>query len=317
MNKPFVWALYGARHRLRNIKALRKMIPPCKRERLRSPEASLLLAEKLRGKEAFLAGRMGLFETAAVRASVFGRKKNYDVVMKNIYDCAGFFPNDSAYLERFSDCMLDCIRGTDIYAANNEPMEGYLIDEYLPAESTVARSINLYSVYEPQINWTEALKGKKVLVVTSFPESVKHQYAGREEIYRGSNKLPEFELLTYRSLMTIGDMRDERFADWFEALDFMKGEILGMDFDTALISCGAYSYPLGLAVKEAGKQAVCMGGVLQILFGIMGRRWDGSRYGGPEHMPEELKKWYNDSWIYPLEERPEGADKVEYGPYWK
>ena len=60
-----------------------------------------------------------------------------------------------------------------------------------------------------------------------------------------------------------------------------------------------------------------MGGVQQIIFCIMGRRWDGSRFGGPEHMPEKLKAYYNDAWIYPLEERPAAADGVEYGPYWK
>ena len=70
-------------------------------------------------------------------------------------------------------------------------------------------------------------------------------------------------------------------------------------------------------MKQSGRQAVCMGGVLQLLFGITGRRWDGSRYGGPEHMEERVKLWYNDSWIYPIEERPAEADKVEYGPYWK
>ena len=318
MKKPLAWALYGARYRLRNSNAtLKRKIHPCKRDRLLSFDASEVLKGMLEDDKAFLAGRMGLFETAAVRAYVFGREKNYEVVMQNIYDCAGFFPNDVSYLERFSECMTDCIKGTDLYAANNEPMEGWFMDEVLPAEAVVSRNINIYNVCDPQINWTEALEGKKVLVVTSFPESVEKQYARREEIFKGTNKLPEFELKTYKSLMTIGDMKDERFADWFEALEFMKKEILEIDFDTALISCGAYSYPLGLAVKQAGRQAVCMGGVLQLLFGITGRRWDGSRYGGPEHMEERVKLWYNDSWIYPIEERPAEADKVEYGPYWK
>ncbi|MCR4584973.1 MAG: hypothetical protein K5686_04545 [Lachnospiraceae bacterium] len=318
MKKPLTWAAYGIRHRLRCNERLVKKIPMCRsRKSIRSPEASLLLADKLKEGRPLLAGRMGLFETAAVRAYVFGRKKNYGLVMENLYNCAGFFPKDSAYLGKFSDCMTDCIKGTDIYAANREPMEAYLIDEYLPQGAALVGSIKLYDFFDPLINWTESLEGKKVLVVTSFPESVRQQYARREEIYKGSRKLPEFELLTYRPLMTIGDMRDERFETWFDGLEFMKREILALDFDTALISCGAYSYPLGLAVKQDGRQAVCAGGVLQILFGIMGRRWDGSRYGGAEHMDPKLKAWYNDSWIYPLEDKPADADRVEYGPYWK
>lgn len=58
-----------------------------------------------------------------------------------------------------------------------------------------------------------------------------------------------------------------------------------------------------------------MEGSLQILFGIMGKRWDGSVFGGK--MREDVAKYYNDNWIYPIEERPVDASKVEYGPYWK
>ena len=97
----------------------------------------------------------------------------------------------------------------------------------------------------------------------------------------------------------------------------MKKEILAIDFDVALLGCGAYGFPLAAGIKKAGRQAVYMGGVLQILFGILGRRWDGSRFGGIEHMDESLKRYYSDAWIYPLEQRPADADKVEYGPYWK
>lgn len=154
-------------------------------------------------------------------------------------------------------------------------------------------------------------------MITPFNRSVERQYAIREKLYQGSDILPGFELLTYKSQMTIGDLNEGGFKDWFEALDFMRDEISRLDFDIALVGCGAYGFPLAAEIKKMGKQAVCMGGVLQILFGIMGRRWDGSRFGGIGHMPEKLKRYYNDSWIYPIEERPGEADKVEYGPYWK
>ena len=117
--------------------------------------------------------------------------------------------------------------------------------------------------------------------------------------------------------MTIGDLNDNGFKDWFEALDYMISGISRIDFDTALIACGAYGFPLAAEIKKMGRQAVCMGGVLQILFGILGRRWDGSRFGGIAHIPEQLKRYYNETWIYLREERPAAADGVEYGPYWK
>ncbi len=317
MKHVLSWLYYGTRYKLRSNGKIRKKLGMCGRDTLKIKDASEKLCELLKEGKPLLAGRMGLSEMAVTRACYFGKKKNYEAAVKQIYDWSGFFPNDLSLIEPFTKLMTDCISKTDVYAPNEEPMEAYFIDKFLPGDAVVSNSLRLYDIYCMDVNWSEGLKGKKVLVVTSFPESVKIQYAKREEIYKGTSKLPEFELKTYKALMTIGDMKDERFDTWFDALEFMKKEILETDFDVALISCGAYSYPLGLAVKEAGRQAVCMGGVLQMLFGIMGRRWDGSRYGGEEHMDPRVKRWVNASWIYPVEERPAAADNVEYGPYWK
>lgn len=49
----------------------------------------------------------------------------------------------------------------------------------------------------------------------------------------------------------------------------------------------------------------------------MGRRWDGSQTGQVGKIREDIAKYYNEYWTYPLEERPKDADKVEYGPYWR
>ena len=51
-----------------------------------------------------------------------------------------------------------------------------------------------------------------------------------------------------------------------------------------------------------------LGGVLQILFGIKGRRWDES----------DTHLMYNENWVYPdRSEIPAGADKVENACYWE
>jgi glycerol-3-phosphate dehydrogenase len=46
------------------------------------------------------------------------------------------------------------------------------------------------------------------------------------------------------------------------------------DYDVALIGCGAYGLPLASHVKRKGKQSIHLGGGLQLLFGIKGKRWD-------------------------------------------
>ena len=60
--------------------------------------------------------------------------------------------------------------------------------------------------------------------------------------------------------------------------------------------------------KRRGKQAIHLGGPLQILFGIKGKRWD--------DIPS-VSKFYNEYWTRPSdEETPVNNTKVEGGCYW-
>ena len=155
------------------------------------------------------------------------------------------------------------------------------------------------------------LKGKKVLVVHPFVDSIRYQYDhNRDKLFDNPDVLPEFkELLTVKAVQTISDQQDERFDTWFDALKYMKDEISKLDFDIALIGCGAYGMCLAAHVKRMGKQAVHLAGWTQMLFGVYGERWikDQSKYS----------KYINDYWIRLLEsEKPKGAEKVENGCYW-
>ena len=88
----------------------------------------------------------------------------------------------------------------------------------------------------------------------------------------------------------------------------MKNQILKKDFDIALIGCGAYGFPLAAHVKRIGKQAIHLGGSLQILFGIKGKRWDNHPV---------ISKLYNEHWIRPrVEDKPNKAHLVEDACYW-
>jgi hypothetical protein len=91
----------------------------------------------------------------------------------------------------------------------------------------------------------------------------------------------------------------------------MKNDIKKIDFDIALIGCGAYGMPLAAFIKkELNKQAIHMGGCLQLLFGIKGKRWETDSF-----------KWdkilYNDAWVRPTDDlKPSNYKKVEDGCYW-
>lgn len=316
--KQVTWFFYAVDYVLRQKSAqYRKRKKYCKQILLEDQKASEELGEWIEKGEPLAAGRLGLFELAVMRMYEFHKKKKYPLVMENLYNCAGFFPKDINLGEDFRKVMCDSLGQMDLLACNRNILENYFINQYMPSTSVAAESFTVFEPARLEKPWMAKLKGKKVLVVTPFVDSVEQQYKKRELLFPGTDILPEFKLLTYRSLMTVGDLRDERFDTWFEALTYMKEEILKLDFDIALLGCGAYGFPLAAEIKKAGKQAIHMGGVLQILFGIMGKRWDGTRTGKEIHIREDIAKYYNEAWIYPVEEKPAEAGKVEYGPYWR
>ena len=71
----------------------------------------------------------------------------------------------------------------------------------------------------PEKPWSAALKGKKVLVIHPFKETIERQYKRREEIFPGTDILPEFELITLKAVQTVAGEKDNRFSTWFDALE--------------------------------------------------------------------------------------------------
>ncbi|MBQ6786598.1 MAG: hypothetical protein IJO85_02620 [Lachnospiraceae bacterium] len=277
------------------------------------------LHDKILSGEPFFACRFGNTELQTMVGELKNRIMGYsdaneahtDRWFNRLCEGAGFFPNDRQYLAPFTDCMLETCKQMDLLAMWHLNMEDFVIEEY-------ANHVDLTFLFrlEPWLfggrPWTAALKGKKVLVIHPFVETIKSQYTNnRERIFPGTDILPEFELKTLKAVQTIAGEKDERFGTWFEALEYMYQEAMKIDFDIAIIGCGAYGMPLGGMLKKAGKQAVHLGGATQLLFGIKGRRWE-------ENYPSKIATWFNGAWVYPSEnETPKNAGVVEKGCYWK
>jgi hypothetical protein len=183
--------------------------------------------------------------------------------------------------------------------------EFYFADQLSSADVCDLQSITPFFVRVP---WTSALKGKTVLVVHPFADTIESQYRQhRTDIFPNTEILPEFELKTVKAVQSIAGTKVP-FENWFDALHHMEDQIAWADFDVAVIGCGAYGFPLAAHVKRLGKIAVHLGGETQCLFGIRGARWDVN----PGFMP-----LINDAWVRPsAKERPEGHLSIEDGCYW-
>lgn len=161
-----------------------------------------------------------------------------------------------------------------------------------------ANALSLFAYMEGR-PWTWALKGKKVLVVSPFYKEIESQYNRRELIWN-REVLPEFELLTDQSIW----FSESESENWFQAFERLADRVIKRDFDIALLGCGSFSFPLAARVKKSGRQAIHVAGVLQILFGIKGKRWDANGL-------------YNEYWIRPGEEtKPAFAEQLDGSTYW-
>ena len=155
--------------------------------------------------------------------------------------------------------------------------------------------------------WTWALRGQRVLIVSPFIDTIKQQ--SRKKGVYPIDLFPECEFVFLRPPQTQGESPGRPFSVELAHLA-SRVEAIKDDFDVALCSCGGYGNPLCHAIHKLGKSAIYVGGVLQMYFGVLGRRWERER-------PEVVAAYKNSTWTRPQEhERPAGHEKIEDSCYW-
>lgn len=228
---------------------------------------------------------------------------------------AGFFSNSEEQMQRFGALMCESSSEVDILGSWQED-ERFLAD-LLPKHNSRCRLLYL-EPYWATNPWSRALEGKRVLVIHPFAELIEQQYHDhRADLFKDTRVLPQFTLITIKAVQSLGG-EDNGFKDWFEALEYMKKKMDDIDYDIALIGCGAYGFPLAAHAKRTGHKAVHLAGALQLLFGIRGKRWDDPTYGEIVfHKKNQYQLLFNAYWRYPLScNRPKNAQQVEQGCYW-
>ena len=92
----------------------------------------------------------------------------------------------------------------------------------------------------------------------------------------------------------------------------MCNDISKIDFDIALLGCGGYGLPLCNFIKiNLQKSAIYVGGGLQLLFGIMGKRWENIS------MWKQIIKENNTNFVIPIkDEKIKNQQLIENECYW-
>lgn len=234
--------------------------------------------------------------------SFFLKKRSFYQIKNN----AGFFPVSMNSLKDFYKLYKDDIKDLDVLVRWR--IEELLFSDWFKNKQYVFKpALDYFFLQEHP--WTYALKGKRILVIHPFAETIKSQYYyHRTDLFENKEILPEFESLQTIKAVQSNANNPSDFTSWFDALSWMESEIDKIDYDIALLGCGAYGMPLAAYIKRKGKKAIHMGGILQFLFGIKSIRYEGS---------ENTSPYINNFFVYPSDaERPKNANLVEGGCYW-
>lgn len=308
---------------------LRAWVSPGKKSRLvydcMGEQAAEMIARKLVSDKPCMIGRFGATELAGMmcvrdiestlplwlkywkvlRGEMRTTNRWNKRIRQHMADWSGFFPLTDEALTRFTRLMERDAGYLDVLGS--WLAEEVRIRALFQQATIIPIDVILYP-YLQDNPWTLALAGQKVLVIHPFEASIKRQYLKRNLLFQGKTVFPECELMTLKAVQSLRGETDQ-FPTWFAALEWMCQQVDGMDFDVALIGAGAYGFPLAAHIKRSGRKAVHVGGGLQLLFGIMGKRWEDDA---------GLKPYINEHWVRPeSHETPRDLGTLESGGcYW-
>lgn len=287
-------------------------------------EASDLIRHGLESDQPFAVSRFGHSELRALLTYIHINEKGssiskiwsyaigkkvepwwFENTVRKITHNAGVFPKEISVIEKFCELVLKDMTEIDVLGSW---LGGEVWIKKMMPKTKFMRFHDFYHFLHEE-PWTAALQGKKVLVVHPFTRSIQSQFTKKDKIFTGVHTLPDFNLITYRSVQSIAGNKPLGYDSWFHALESMKEDIAKIDFDIAILGCGAYGMPLSAYIKrDLRKKAIHLGGNVQILFGIRGSRWEND---------SNFSHIFNDNWVKPLpEETPSGHHSIDSNCYW-
>ncbi len=272
------------------------------------------IEKALQEKQGYLVGRNGTIELQVLCSSgLFSNQLT--ILEKN----AGIFPAQETFVRTWKSSTETAIQKADVLAAGWYPPLVHDEKELLTRLKTKAIQVPLRALepyYVPFLyRWTNNLEGRRVAIVSSFANTCMSQLQKKKEIWPDSwdSLLPDATYIPiqtgYAPSIACGRAEwPETIFNWYDACKYIVKKCCEENAEIVLIGCGGLGMPIAQALKEKGKICIVMGGAIQVLFGIKGRRW--------EHH-EIISQFWNDAWVWPpLEETPAAAHLIENSCYW-
>jgi hypothetical protein len=279
---------------------------------------ALQIREVVAGGKPFFIGRNGTVETEVLFYWMLNRRAGGGPsyprhLSAQIQHNAGLFPNTDESIDRWCAEYVEALSlmdgGAALWYKGGWHLEKAVLDSAAPeAFRTPLRSLEPY-YHERGARWTELLGGKKVVVISSFADTMRQQL-GRPIWKDRMLDIPgvqwDFIRTGYAPAVAQGRAEWPGCPDWSCAADYVVQKARGAD--VALIGCGALGMIIAGRLRRLGVSCIVLGGAVQVLFGIKGRRW-------AQH--DVISGFWNEAWVSPApHEIPGGAAGVEGGCYW-
>lgn len=266
---------------------------------INSLEWSTFILDKMKEENGFFIGRIAGSDYDAVRHYVLNHNDinsiNFELFHNHVKKYNGYFDKETdefkqkEHFKNYLETMIKCYKESEILLNPCKEIQKNLTSlENNNFNKMICENKPIFDYY-----WIEAVQpfldnfkifaeGKKILIISPFSDSIQFQYK-RKNVILKNYVYPEFELITYDTPVTYNNEKDSlshiKTNNWLEQCQKMESDIMKLDFDIALLSCGSYAMYLGNVIsKKMNKKAIYIGGILNIFFNIHGKRYADNVY---------------------------------------
>ena len=273
---------------------------------LEKGEINELISTKIRNAEPFMVARLG--NTEAMITQEFLCDALSQTWTHWLLNTSGFYlltgENIADSVEKYARLTLSSIADCDVHLHCFESAIN-LINAQARAGTHIADWYDLYVDFD-ESSWIHALEGKRVLIISSIGDTIDVQYKKKDLLFK-TQVLPKFSLCHYHMPETQMGNHGDQYS-WFDMLSKISLDIAKIEFDVAIVSAGAYGYPLASLIKKMNKVVIELCSGLYPLFGIKNKT---------QQIIRRVSKHYNDNWIFPIEQPPAQYENIEKGAYWE
>ncbi len=274
-------------------------------------ESNKLIRYAIATKTPFMAGKIGESEARVLRDLMVGVFTNESALSLTLN--AGIYPLKHDLINWWVNQYRSAIAGFDLVLKwqSAGSYESLLINS-LCKKSYVASE---FSAVEPFLlgseGWHYSLGNVSVCVVHPMARTIRSQLAVFDRLWPGAS-IGKLSLVQYPYQPGVDP--HSVFSDSRRVFNEVTKALDSIQFDVLVVGAGGLSLPICLYGKRKGAVSIHLGGGVQLLFGITGRRWDermGTDWSGLRFYRS------NEFWKAPLvEDIPKRATLVEGGCYW-